>query len=455
MKIRNEKGITLIALAVTIIVMLILAGVSLAILNGDSSISKNAETAKLQNELGHIAEQINLKINEEVIKDTLVDKKQALIESGYIIQGEKYNYVDASKILSNKNKYGKGSGEKDVYILDGKNVVYIDSNGKRIAEKETTVEISKTEATNPEDPKPEIDKNSLITTWRVNANDKILLPFAVDEWFQENYDCTIDWGDGSEKEHVGGENSTAKRPEHTYTQAGDYNISISGKCGYFDTGADSYSETYSELVKKIIKIVSWGDVETSTYCFASATNLVEVASPLEKSFKKCKDDSFNYLFSDCTNLKLIPQDLFKYINENITSFKATFSGCENLKTIPDGLFEKATNVTSFVETFAYCNNLGEIPENLFANNTKVTSFQKTFCRCTKLENVSEQLFDNTPNVTDFTKTFYECYKLKSGPKIWERENENAINGKQKTYVYCNEFDTTGLSADVLKKYFTK
>ena len=97
----------------------------------------------------------------------------------------------------------------------------------------------------------------------------------------------------------------------------------------------------------------------------------------------------------------------------------------------------------------------EIPENLFANNTKVTSFQKTFCRCTKLENVSEQLFDNTPNVTDFTKTFYECYKLKSGPKIWERENENAINGKQKTYVYCNEFDTTGLSADVLKKYFTK
>ena len=183
--------------------------------------------------------------------------------------------------MLNKNKYGKGSGEKDVYVLEQGKIVYINEEGEKVAEKETTLDVSRI-----------LNMNNFITMWRVNANDKILLPFAIDEWFQENYDCTLDWGDGSEKEHVGGENSTAKRPEHTYTQAGDYNISILGKCAYFDTGADSYTETYPELVKKIIKIVSWGDVETSTYCFASATNLVEVASPLEKSFKITFNGSF-------------------------------------------------------------------------------------------------------------------------------------------------------------------
>ena len=214
-------------------------------------------------------------------------------------------------------------------------------------------------------------------------------------------------------------------------------------------------KTKSQNIKKIIKIVSWGNVKAEEYEFRKAVNLTEIAEPMQESFTNCNSGSFDHLFSGCTSLRTIPENLFQYINENTKSFKGTFENCTSLTTIPEKLFEKATNVTSFVETFAYCNNLGEIPENLFANNTKVTSFQKTFCRCTNLENVSEQLFDNTPNVTDFTKTFYECYKLKSGPKIWERENENAINGKQKTYVYCNEFDTTGLSADVLNKYFTK
>ena len=94
----------------------------------------------------------------------------------------------------------------------------------------------------------DVNKN-FITTWRVNANDKIVLPFIVDQYFQGNYNCTIDWGDGSEKEHVGGENSTAQRPEHTYTQAGDYNISISGKCSYFVLSANAYSSAYPELLK--------------------------------------------------------------------------------------------------------------------------------------------------------------------------------------------------------------
>ena len=51
MRTKENKGVTLIALAVTIIVMLILAGVTISILTGNSGITSNASQAKMMNEL--------------------------------------------------------------------------------------------------------------------------------------------------------------------------------------------------------------------------------------------------------------------------------------------------------------------------------------------------------------------------------------------------------------------
>ena len=49
---KSGKGITLIALVITIIVLLILAGVSIAMLAGDNGILTKSVTAKLNNEIG-------------------------------------------------------------------------------------------------------------------------------------------------------------------------------------------------------------------------------------------------------------------------------------------------------------------------------------------------------------------------------------------------------------------
>ena len=56
---KNQKGITLIALVITIIVLLILAGISIAMLTGDNGI-----LTKAQNELGTAKDQIALAANE-------------------------------------------------------------------------------------------------------------------------------------------------------------------------------------------------------------------------------------------------------------------------------------------------------------------------------------------------------------------------------------------------------
>ena len=61
---KNEKGITLIALVITIIVLLILAGVSIATLTGDNGIMNRAKGAKEKTEHQYIYEALKLKEGE-------------------------------------------------------------------------------------------------------------------------------------------------------------------------------------------------------------------------------------------------------------------------------------------------------------------------------------------------------------------------------------------------------
>ncbi len=60
---RNNKGITLIALVVTIIVLLILAGVSIAMLTGDNGILKQSKKAKTDTANAEAVERINMELN--------------------------------------------------------------------------------------------------------------------------------------------------------------------------------------------------------------------------------------------------------------------------------------------------------------------------------------------------------------------------------------------------------
>ena len=60
---KNEKGITLIALVITIIVLIILAAVSIAMLTGDSGILTEADNARDMTNESTIADKINMELN--------------------------------------------------------------------------------------------------------------------------------------------------------------------------------------------------------------------------------------------------------------------------------------------------------------------------------------------------------------------------------------------------------
>ncbi len=72
---KNQTGITLIALVITILVLLILAGVSIGMLMGNNGIIINAQEARLSTELSKYKEQLELYISGKKIEDKNFDQE--------------------------------------------------------------------------------------------------------------------------------------------------------------------------------------------------------------------------------------------------------------------------------------------------------------------------------------------------------------------------------------------
>ena len=139
-ELKNQKAITLIALVITIVVLLILAGVTIATLTGDNGILTRASDAKIETAVGAVKEALKLeqgvkRINEEELTpETLLaeGKVQRTVQQGE--DGNYYMYY-ALKEDAVEGMEGLGKGNitelKDIFLIDDNlNVKYIASNGK-------------------------------------------------------------------------------------------------------------------------------------------------------------------------------------------------------------------------------------------------------------------------------------------------------------------------------------
>lgn len=154
---KSKSGITLIALVVTIIVLLILAGITVSGVVGKNGIVGKANEAKILQAIGTIKEELEL---EELNKNKKITPETLLAENRVIRtvqQGEEENYYmyyvlkeDASKGMQGLGK-GNIASLKDVFLIDDNlNVEYIDKSGKKygnninkkILEDETEIKFS-------------------------------------------------------------------------------------------------------------------------------------------------------------------------------------------------------------------------------------------------------------------------------------------------------------------------
>ncbi len=110
---KGTNGITLIALVITIIVLLILAGISIAMLAGDNSILNQATNAKVETRGGTVQEQVALWKNEQIAKEmtgtgtaeTIEQIVNRLVSENLLTEDEK------DQILGNDTKGIEATGQ--------------------------------------------------------------------------------------------------------------------------------------------------------------------------------------------------------------------------------------------------------------------------------------------------------------------------------------------------------
>lgn len=132
--IRRDKGITLIALIITIIVLLILAGISIATLTGENGILSKADTAKTKTEEATAEEQVKLAVMASYNQNGKLDIEELKKELG--------------KIQGNVTITDTDGGFPVTVTVDNKYTFIIDENGN--------IEIG--------GPRPVVDKSSIKVT---------------------------------------------------------------------------------------------------------------------------------------------------------------------------------------------------------------------------------------------------------------------------------------------------
>ena len=445
-KLQHNKGITLIALIVTIVVLLILAGVSIAVITGDNGVIKSANQAKTEQRGG-------------TVEDRVAVWKAGKATSEYTHRETKTEDEMLNDLINDKLLFEDEIDRENKKITIGsKEIDY--SIGKGL------------------EPGSDKEKEELILEYEVSAGDTIELPHYFYSGGTETieFNFQVDWGDGTTETGITNDNISTKS-KHQYQNAGTYDIKIKGKYEILVGSTDAMRTANYDKLKKVKQ---WGTTGLKYVAFNYCSNLNEIVSPTENSFinligiylgytsiQSIPEDlfancpnvtNFNHLFFHCKNLESIPEKLFANCHNvtdfsylfvfcenlesipeklfancpNVADFSYSFKLCENLESIPEKLFANCPNVMSFEGTFQSCGSITSIPENLFANCPNVMSFEKTFQNCDSITNIPEKLFDNCKKVESFKGTFWCCYRLTgNAPELWKRgtnSEENEYNG---------------------------
>lgn len=129
---KKDKGITLIALVVTIIVLLILAGITISLIIGQNGIIGKANRAKLVNDQQSIKERLLL-----AIQDATIEKiDQPDLKTMDYLRGKEYikeqasisDVVQVESLMGQKLSSGNGKEDKDIYVIENGHLIYYDKD---------------------------------------------------------------------------------------------------------------------------------------------------------------------------------------------------------------------------------------------------------------------------------------------------------------------------------------
>ena len=377
MKNSKEKGITLIALVITIIVLLILAGVSIAMLTGQNGILTQAQNAKNETEEAQDKEKISLAVSEAQIGNNGYQKLNT-----NNLQEAINNQFERRKVIVSDN----GDGTFTVSILD-KLKDYIIS-GNTIQE--------------------DIDWNEVMVNAKAPASQNKV-------------------NDNGEKiVGLGTDGNVVNMDLWNYTLLDDDTYSVSYSKDEEDIVGGNIIGTIPQYIKEGNKFKEVTNLEN---CFLG-NNAIKYLPPIPNTVTNIKGS-----FMNCVNLEKSPT-----IPYGVIDMEGSFSGCANLQEMPEipnsvkSLAATFVNCTSIEEmkqlpdsiiymshSFNGCTNLKNI-----SNIPKyVKQMNAAFNNCTSLTNVNLTIPETVINIQ---YTFQYCSNLTGYIKIDASVDGSLIDG---------------------------
>ena len=392
-KIENNKGITLAVLVITIVVLLILAGITIANITGGYGILGQAQS-----------------------------KKDAAT-----IQKEKTILGNAVMTASNKTKLGDLTEENLRNALSNKNVDIVKS-GKlyKITFKDTN-NLYK------------MNENGEYFYWENMVPQTFYAKLYSDGTliFSSNANTTYrDCYPNAE---------TDLEPVETQTNSFGYTKANVKKVIFHNPIAPTTCAQmfYNCVNLQEIENIEYLHTENANSMYFMFFGCSKLKSVNLKYFDTKNVKNMSYMFYACESLERL--DFNSFDTSNVSDLQVMFYYCINLKELDLSHFD-LSNVTSLVSMFNYCKNLQKINLSNW-NTSKVTTMKSMFLNCHNIKILDLSSFD-TSNVTNMYYMFGECINLKTiyvsnkfvTNKVAVETTQNVDDGK---YVFLRNNNIVG------------
>lgn len=211
------------------------------------------------------------------------------------------------------------------------------------------------------------------------------LPFKVGK--ELTYDISVDWGDNVVDVLGKGTTLTESNLTHTYSNSGNYRITITSKSGFIPRFSFLFNNRYN-----------------------SASKVLEFPTTII-NFEN--DDSLQGFAYNCNKLNSVSKRLLKY-NTRTNDARALFSGCTSLEDVPKGLFSNFEDgvVLNVSEAFKDCTGLKTIQPDMFSGLI-LSDASKLFMGCINLEsyiNLDTLFNENQSSFSNASMMFKGCSK---------------------------------------------
>ena len=405
---KKDKGITLIALVISLIVLLILASVTIAALSGNNGILTKAKEAKEKTEIGEEKEVVEL----ATISAQMGEKYQSL------------NQVNLQKEIDKQYGEGKtivrdnGDSTFTVSFIESKREYDITSKG-----------VEKGKDWN------EIMQNAKATEEQKEERNAGVIGIGTDgktvnmdlwEYTLNNGTYTLNDIDDIKAEDANTENKGYLGKIINGKIEGTVPMYIKGKNDKNFIPVTNLKDTFINLKNDFDELVTTPVIPSTV-------------TEMQSTFSRCgklknitnlppKLEIFKWTFYECTSF----ENFNMFIPNTVTNMGGTFQKCKNLKRFNS---EIPNSVINMDYTFESCTNLSEfnstIPEN-------VINMFATFSQC---ENLTEVNMVIPESVTNLQYTFRECLNLRGTIEINANVTGKLISNNL-DYMACFGYSTS-------------